>query len=126
MLILASRLAGAYVVNRSSSAWVATRRGRQSLTRRQTISRFDLARGADGSACYAAVYLDGTLVYGGNSGESRFDVNSLEPTEVPGIEYYAGGSLTPPEINATMNTCGVLVVWTRRITISYQLPIADS
>jgi hypothetical protein len=111
--IIASRVSGAYVVNRSSSAWVAARRGRQSLTRRQGIQPADIARGADTSACYAAVYLDGTLVYGGNSGESLFDVNSLQTSEVAGVEYYAGAAQVPTELNATSNTCGVLVIWTR-------------
>jgi hypothetical protein len=111
--IIASRVSGAYVVNRSSSAWIAARRGRQTLTRRQGIQPADIARGADASACYAAVYLDGTLVYGGNSGESLFDVNSLQTSEVAGVEYYAGGAQVPTELNATSNTCGVLVIWTR-------------
>jgi hypothetical protein len=111
--IIASRVSGAYVVNRSSSAWIAARRGRQTLTRRQGIQPADIARGADTTACYAAVYLDGTLVYGGNSGESLFDVNSLQTTEVAGVEYYAGGAQVPTELNATSNTCGVLVIWTR-------------
>jgi hypothetical protein len=111
--IIASRVSGAYVVNRSSSAWIAARRGKQSLSRRQGIQPADIARGADASACYAAVYLDGALVYGGNANESLFDVNSLQAGDVAGIEYYAGGAQVPTEINATMNTCGVLVIWTR-------------
>ena len=111
--ILAARVTGAYVVNRSSSAWVATRRGRQTLTRRQGIQPADIARGADPSACYAAVYLDGALVYGGNSAESLFDVNGLQPSEVAGVEYYAGGAQLPTSLNATSNTCGVVVIWTR-------------
>jgi len=111
--IIASRISGAYVVSRTSSAWIATRRGRQTLTRRQSIQPADIARGADPSACYAAVYLDGTLVYGGNSGEGLFDVNSVPTAEVAAVEYYAGGAQVPTELNATSNTCGVLVIWTR-------------
>jgi len=111
--ILASRLAGARVVNGNASAWVATRRGQQSIQRRPAMSRFDRARGADPTACYAAVYLDGTLVYGGAEGESLFDVNTLGPSEVAGIEFYAGGSQLPVEINRPAPTCGALVIWTR-------------
>jgi hypothetical protein len=111
--IIASRVTGATVVSRSSAAWVAARRGPQSLTRRQSILPADIARGADRGMCYAAVYLDGNVVYGGQPGEGLFDVNTLQASAIAGIEYYAGGSQVPVEINATMNTCGVLVIWTR-------------
>lgn len=111
--ILSSRVASANVVSRGTSAWIASRRGVQSLKRRPSMSRFDLARGADPMACYAAVFLDGTLVYGGNEDESLFDINSLQPSEVAGIEFYAGGSEIPPAMNGTRTTCGVLAIWTR-------------
>jgi hypothetical protein len=111
--ILASRIAGATVVTRQSSAWVGNRRGRTSLVRRQGLQAADRARGADPNVCYSAVYLDGTLVYSGQDQEPLFDVNSIQPADVAGIEYYAGGAQVPVELNATLNTCGVLVIWTR-------------
>ena len=111
--ILSSRVPSANVVSRGSSAWVATRRGIQSVKRRTSMSRFDLARGADPTVCYAAVFLDGTLVYGGNQDESLFDLNSLEPSQVAGVEFYAGGSEIPPAMNGTRPTCGVIAIWTR-------------
>lgn len=111
--ILSSRVASANVVNRGTSAWIATRRGIQSIKRRPATSRADLARGADPTACYAAVFLDGALVYGGNEGESLFDINSLQTREVAAVEFYAGGSEIPPAMNGTRPTCGVLAIWTR-------------
>jgi hypothetical protein len=109
--IIAARVSGATVVSRNSSAWIAARRGQQSIRpRRQGMVG---SPGADRSACYAAVYLDGALVYGGQEGETLFDVNMLKPSEVAGIEYYAGAAQVPTELNATLNTCGVLVIWTR-------------
>ena len=111
--ILTSRVPSANVVNRGSSAWIAARRGIQSVKRRSAMSAFDRARGADPTACYAAVFLDGTLVYGGNEGESLIDINTLQPSEVAAIEFYAGGSEIPPAMNGTRATCGVLAIWTR-------------
>lgn len=111
--ILASRLVGAYVVDRVPSAWVATRRGVQSVMNRPSLSRPDMERGAEASACYAAVYLDGVLMYGGHEGEGLFDINSLTPSAIAGIEFYPGGSGLPPELKHLMPTCGAIVIWTR-------------
>ena len=62
--------------------------------------------------CPAAIILDGVTVYGGN-GEPPFDVNSIQPSEIAAMEYYAGPAQMPAEFNATRKTCGALVIWTK-------------
>ena len=109
------RLAGLQITHSSSmgAAWVVGGRGRQSLDRQCPIlDPYDIARGAT-CACYAAVFLDGVQVYGGQDGESLFDVNSLSPKEIAGIEYYSGGASMPSQFGGTRPTCGAVLIWTR-------------
>ena len=97
----------------SSTAWVIGGRGTQSFLRNCSVrDRSDAVKGA-GCACYAAVFLDGALVYGGNDNELLFDINSIRPEDLAGVEYYAGAATMPPEFNGTRLTCGALVIWTR-------------
>jgi hypothetical protein len=64
--------------------------------------------------CLAAVIVDGAFVYQGNPGEQPFDVNSLGPTVLAGVEYYAGPASTPSKYNGTRSACGLMMVlWTR-------------
>jgi hypothetical protein len=75
--------------------------------------------------CYAAVVLDGAFVYGAggegaaagsnNRGESepKFDVNSINPSALAGVEYYAGPASIPVKYNGVRSTCGLLVLWTK-------------
>lgn len=75
--------------------------------------------------CNAAVILDGTFVNcagaeGAVSGsntrsesEPKFDINSINPSALAGIEYYAGPATIPVKYNGTRSTCGLLVLWTK-------------
>ncbi len=105
-----SRLPGVKIVRsrRNQAACVGTTRGTQSFIGTAVV-------GCWGSviACPAAVFLDGALVYGGMPGEEAFDVNSLQPSEIAGVEFYAGPAQMPVELNATRTTCGALVIWTK-------------
>lgn len=68
-----------------------------------------------GGTCLTQVYLDKSLVYrGGNTSQPRFDVNSVLPSQVEAIEFYAGPGEIPAEYATLNSTCGVLVIWTRR------------
>ena len=60
-----------------------------------------------------AVYYDGLRIYQFGDEEAP-DMNAFEGREFEAIEYYAGPSQTPPELNMTGNGCGVLVLWTRQ------------
>ena len=76
------------------------------------ISTMPDARGRR-QLCYATVILDGAVVYNGIEGEPPFNINSISPDEIEGIEYYASGATTPVEYNTSRNACGLVVIWTR-------------
>jgi hypothetical protein len=67
-----------------------------------------------GSRCYARVYVDGRSVCSGRLDEPLFDMRSIQPAEIEGIEYYAGPAQTPMEYSTMESSCGVVVIWTRR------------
>jgi hypothetical protein len=76
-----------------------------------------LGRGSEvtgGGFCFAAVVVDGAFVYQGLPGELPFDINSLGPGAIAGLEYYASTASIPTKYNSSgRNTCGLVVVWTR-------------
>ena len=79
------------------SAWyVGTSRGNTSVLR----------NGANG-ICLAAVMVDGLMM------PTPFDINSIKPEEMAGVEYYAGGASMPIAYNGTRGACGLVVIWTR-------------
>jgi carboxypeptidase-like protein/TonB-dependent receptor-like protein len=65
-------------------------------------------------SCYMNVFIDDVAVYRGGPYEPKFNLNTLVPRNVEGIEFYAGGAQAPAKYNTTGSTCGVLVIWTRR------------
>ena len=79
--------------------------------RRQITGRFDRD---PQRACYADVYLDGALMYGGKKDESFFDVGGLPPSLIEGIEYYASPAQTPVRYSRPGATCGTMLIWTRK------------
>lgn len=93
------------------AAWVATGRGAQSIERTKAPGSSRLLGAPDG-VCWAAVVLDGVVVYGG-AGKALFDINSVSPGDIAGIEFYSGPATVPPEYNGTRNTCGLLLIWTK-------------
>lgn len=81
--------------------------------RKRVLDPADIEAGA-GVACYADVYLDGALVYNSTSrGAPLFDLNSLLPESIAGVEYYAGPARLSVEFNRTSGGCGTLLIWTR-------------
>ena len=104
---------------RKPTQWyVGNSRGVQSFLRNQD------------SICMAGIIVDGATVYDGSGDDVEivniggrpverpvaaepFNVNSIPPGEIAGIEYYAGAATMPAELNSTRNTCGLLVIWTR-------------
>ena len=95
----------------SFAAWVSTGRGSSATV--WSPGNFDQRRGARQDACYATVYLDGIAVFSALPGEGLFDVNSLPPSTIGGIEFYASSSVIPAELPQKRGTCGVLAIWTR-------------
>jgi hypothetical protein len=93
-----------------NQAWVKGGRGQQTNYKPDAFSK---AMGAKGG-CYADVWLDGVRVYSGRDNEPLFDINSIQPALVEGVEYYAGAAQIPARFTRVNSVCGVLVVWTRR------------
>lgn len=75
--------------------------------------RASILRSGPGGACLAAVMVDGAMAYSGGEGEPVFDINSIRPEDMAGVEYYGGGAAMPIAYNATRATCGLVVIWTR-------------
>jgi hypothetical protein len=63
--------------------------------------------------CFAAVVVDGAFVYQGHAGEPLFDINSIPPSAIAGLEYYASAASIPAKYNGTRGTCGLMMIWTR-------------
>lgn len=73
----------------------------------RTINGAMVAGSAEsGKVCFSQVYLDGVKVM------YAFDVNSIGPASLRGIEFYASGN-APSDFTASPGYCGVLVLWTR-------------
>lgn len=69
--------------------------------------------GAAPGPCFAAVVLDGAFVYQGHGGEPLFDINSIPPSVIAGLEYYSSAASMPAKYNGTRGTCGLMMIWTR-------------
>lgn len=114
---IVSQLPGARAVRGSGNrTWVASLRsnGGLGMEGKSTLSTSDKMSGASKTQCYAKVYVDDALVYGGLEGGMLFDVNTLQVSQVEAIEYYAGSAQTPARYGGLGAHCGVLVIWTRR------------
>ena len=65
------------------------------------------------AGCYAQVYVDSQLMNPMQPTEP-FDVNSIAPGQIEGIEYYASAAETPARYAKLNSNCGVLVIRRRR------------
>jgi hypothetical protein len=73
----------------------------------------DRAQGITLCACYARVYVDNRLMNSGKPTEP-FDINTIPPEQVAGIELYTTPASTPARYSQLDAVCGVMLVWTRR------------
>jgi cytochrome oxidase assembly protein ShyY1 len=53
------------------------------------------------------VFVDGAMM------PQPFDVNSIPPQIIRGIELYRGAATTPLELRSPKTVCGTLAIWTR-------------
>ncbi len=70
-----------------------------------------------------AVFLDGVPVnLGAESSAGRgavrglsqpFDLNSIQISELQGVEYYRSGGIVPVEFSSELTGCGAVLLWTR-------------
>lgn len=62
------------------------------------------------SACVVRVGVDGQLK------DPSFSINYITPSDIHGIEVYAGAATMPPEFNSSAGRnaqCGMVMIWTR-------------
>lgn len=115
---LISMVPGVLVRRGSSKIWVATGRTRSTgcafcAMSVSELNPADVSAGAR-PACFMDVYLDGSMVFDSRRArDGLFDVNSIPPEHISGIEVYTSASQIPAKYNRTGNGCGVLLLWTR-------------
>ena len=63
--------------------------------------------------CYSQIYLDNVRVFSSSPGEALFNINSIPPSVIQGIEYYPSRAQTPIEFATARAECGTMVIWTR-------------
>jgi len=115
---LISLVPGVLVRRGSNKIWVASGRawGAGCAFCKRTVDsllRSDVAAGAR-PACFVDVYIDGAMVFDSKYPQNGlFDVNSIPPEHIAGIEVYTGAAQIPAKYNRTGGGCGVLLIWTR-------------
>lgn len=113
-----SLVPGVVVRRGSNKIWVASGRTQSVKCAFCTFSvreltLVDQAAGAR-PGCFMDVYIDGALVFDSKHPEhGLFDVNSVPPEHIAGIEVYSSAAQTPAKYNRTGGGCGVLLIWTR-------------
>jgi hypothetical protein len=100
-----------------TAAWVVNSRPGRRLT---PVDAGDKIRGAKPGCC-PNVFVDGVQVYHGRNEEPLFDINSIRPDELEGMEYFAGPSETPALYMSLDMSCGVAVIYTKRDQSEHQL-----
>jgi hypothetical protein len=78
-----------------------------------TSSRGRVTLMASNPSCLVQIYIDGTAI-STEPPAPPFNLNTLTPGEMEGVEYYVGGAQQPPEYRRTGSACGALLFWTRR------------
>jgi hypothetical protein len=65
--------------------------------------------------CRPPIFLDGLLISHSNvEMRERYDLDSILPTDIEGIEVYASASQVPPQYGGAHSMCGVVLLWTRK------------
>ncbi|MFL5611355.1 MAG: carboxypeptidase-like regulatory domain-containing protein [Gemmatimonadaceae bacterium] len=88
----------------ASSRWSGGQsRGGDAMDRRKGAQR----------GCYSQVYIDNVRVFASGAGEALFNINSIPPSTIQGIEYYASRDETPIQYASDRAECGTMLIWTR-------------
>jgi hypothetical protein len=93
------RVPGTRVVDNGGVLMVASSRGYKA----------DLRRGDAMAPCVMRVGVDGQIK------EAGFSINTIDPSDIYGIEIYNGPATMPPEFSGlrTDSFCGLIMIWTR-------------
>ncbi len=115
---IVAQLPGVLVRRNGSRGYIASLRGMGTSiateSNRCPKLRFEFRAPTPPCACYAQVYVDEALLYGGLEGETIPDINTIPTSSIAAIEYYAGPAQTPVRYSRLNAQCGVLVIHTRR------------
>ena len=113
--VITSRVPGTRLVRGrlGPSSWIATRRDSGIRPAGARLDQIDRQLGADPTACYPDVYVDGVNVYQFGFGRRLFDISSINTFDVAAIEVYVGAARIPIQYNKSSSACGVLLIWTK-------------
>jgi hypothetical protein len=113
-----SLVPGVVVRRGSNKSWVASGRATNvkcafCVFGVESLTLADRAAGAR-PACFMDVYIDGALVFDSKHPEhGLFDINTVPPDHIAGIEVYSSAAQVPAKYNRTGGGCGVLLIWTK-------------
>jgi hypothetical protein len=116
-----AKVPGVTVVRAQGSAWIASGRavgdtcGHAIVAcTKEELDPIDRNSGAK-DRCYLDVYMDDVKVYYRlEKGTLQlFDVNTLQLTELQGIEVYTSPAQVPVRYQGSGRVCGVMLIWTR-------------
>lgn len=107
---IVSRLPGVRVNRYGAESAVASSRSAGGAGRGGDA--MDRRKGAP-RACYAQIYVDNVRVFSSGVGEALFNINSIAPSSVQGIEYYPSREETPIQYASNRADCGTMLIWTR-------------
>ena len=103
-----SRLSGLRMTRVDGQSYVTNTRTMTGLRERPQQGRRPPVQ-----ACFSDVYIDGIAIYSGRPSETLFDVSTLNPADIEGIEFYASAATTPIKYSRQGATCGTILIWTR-------------
>lgn len=104
---------GARLASGVGQVWVVNACG-ATATLRGPDPRSVIARNSEvRRACYVDVWLDGKQVYGSTPTDILFDISTISPQTLEGVEYYASVATTPAKYARYGAECGTLLLWTR-------------
>jgi outer membrane cobalamin receptor len=66
------------------------------------------------SNCPMSIWIDGIRSYQPARGLPPPDINEFPIVQLEGVEIYRGPAETPLELGGTGQSCGAIVLWTRR------------
>ena len=105
-----TRLSGVRVNRYGAESAVASSRYSANVARGGDA--MDRRKGAP-RACYSQVYIDNVRVFSSDANEALFNINSIPPSTIQGIEYYASREETPIQYASYRAECGTMLIWTR-------------
>ena len=113
--LLLTRLPGVHA-NALGTSGRAMASGRSSVSlstmaQANGLDSYDRAQGAKAD-CYMQILVNGSIMYQAVDGRPLFDINTINPTTVSGIEFYTTAQ-TPPQYQSTGSQCGTILIWMR-------------